>query len=324
MLVKTPSLAGAFFVLLLLQACAGTAPAINTQSLASTADLADTPFYPQQAYQCGPAALATVVDHAGVEVSPETLRPFVYLPGREGSLQAEMLATPARYGLLGVQIKPSMQALLELVSAGYPVLVLQNLAFETRPVWHYAVAIGYDLEKQRITLRSGVEPRVIYSLRGFDRTWKRTGRWAMVVVKPGEIPPVLAPMDYLQAASALERLKHFQLARQSYLAAAERWPENALAWAGAGNSAFALGEPAAAESAYRRALALDAGNVLLMNNLAAVLGEQGCREVAMSVVNCALRRQPKHPVLEVTAEEIRRSTARPNDCRSFSCAGSNH
>jgi hypothetical protein len=296
--VKAPSVTGAFFVLLLLQACAGTTPRIDTKSIAPVADLADTPFYPQQAYQCGPAALATVVDHAGVEVSPETLRPFVYLPGREGSLQTEMLVTPARYELLGVQIKPSMQALLELVSAGYPVLVLQNLAFEARPVWHYAVVIGYELEKQQITLRSGVEPRIIYSLRGFDRTWKRTGRWAMVVVEPGEVPSGLAPMAYLQAASALERLQHFQPARQSYLAAAERWPGNALAWAGAGNSAFALGEPAAAESAYRRALALDTGNVLLMNNLAVVLGEQGCREVALSVISCALRQQPKHPVLE--------------------------
>ncbi len=323
MQVKTPSVTGAFFILLL-QACAGTPPVINTQSLASTADLADTPFYPQQAYQCGPAALATVVDHAGVEVSPETVQPFVYLPGREGSLQAEMLATPARFGLLGVQVKPSMQALLELVSAGYPVLVLQNLAFETRPVWHYAVVIGYDLEKQQIILRSGVEPRVLYSLRGFDRTWEDSGRWAMAVLAPGEIPAGLAPMDYLQAASALERLQHFQPARQSYVAATDRWPDNALAWAGVGNSAFALGEPAAAESAYRRALALDAGNVLLMNNLAAVLGEQGCRDVALSVINCALGQQSKHPVLEVTAEEIRRSTAGPNDCRSFSCPGSSH
>ncbi len=324
MQVKAPSLAGALFVLLLLQACAATTPAIDTQSLTLTADLADTPFYPQQEYQCGPAALATVVDHAGVEVSPETVQPFVYLPGREGSLQAEMLAAPARFGLLGVQIEPSMQALLELVSAGYPVLVLQNLAFETRPVWHYAVVIGYDLEKQHLILRSGVEPRVLYSFSGFDSTWEDSGRWAMAVVSPGEIPAGLAPMAYLQAASALERMQQFQPARQSYLAAVDRWPDNALAWAGAGNSAFALGEPAAAESAYRRALALDAGNVLLMNNLAAVLGEQGCRDVALSVINCALRQQSKHPVLEVTAEEIRRSTARPNDCRSFSCPGSSH
>ena len=101
-----PPVTGALCVALLLQACVGARSynALDTLPVASTVELENTPFYPQEAYQCGPAALATVVGQAGVDAPPEALRPLVYLPGREGSLQADMLATPARYGLLAVQV----------------------------------------------------------------------------------------------------------------------------------------------------------------------------------------------------------------------------
>jgi len=323
LLYKAPPVTGALCILLLLQACAASSPYRELDSLpiAPAAELSDIPFYPQEVYQCGPAALATVVGQAGVDVSPETLQPLVYLPGRKGSLQFEMLATPARYGLLGVQIKPSMQALFELVSSGYPVLVLQNLGLESLPVWHYAVVIGYNLERRRILLRSGLDPKVSYRFGRFEKTWARADHWAMVVVPPGEVPIAVEPLAYLQAANVLERLQRYPSAHRAYLAAADHWPDNALAWAGAGNSAFALGAFAAADAAYRRALELDPDNVLLLNNLAVALGEQGCRAEALAAVDCALRQQPDNPVLETTAEEIRQSTARQSDCRHVSCPG---
>lgn len=55
-------------------------------------ELLETPFFPQDAYQCGPASLAMVLNSQGVEVSPQHLQALVYLPQRKGSLQAEMLA----------------------------------------------------------------------------------------------------------------------------------------------------------------------------------------------------------------------------------------
>ena len=37
-------------------------------------ELDATPFFPQEDYQCGPAALATLLVASGVEVTPETVR----------------------------------------------------------------------------------------------------------------------------------------------------------------------------------------------------------------------------------------------------------
>ena len=53
-------------------------------------ELTTVPFFPQEEYQCGPAALATVLTWTGVNVTPAELAPQVYLPERQGSLQLEI------------------------------------------------------------------------------------------------------------------------------------------------------------------------------------------------------------------------------------------
>ncbi|HUG04491.1 MAG TPA: hypothetical protein VML92_08685, partial [Steroidobacteraceae bacterium] len=63
-------------------------------------ELAGTPFFPQDEYQCGPAALATVLRASGVATLPDDLKPQVYVPGRRGSLQAELIGAARRHGRL--------------------------------------------------------------------------------------------------------------------------------------------------------------------------------------------------------------------------------
>lgn len=144
----------------------GCASAPQTQQLLQTSsglpshrELTDTPFFPQEQYQCGPAALATVLKHSGVETDASALIDEVYLPSRQGSLQIEILASSRRHNRLPFRIPPEMSALLEEIAAGNPVLVLQNLGLSWAPQWHYAVVVGFDLAHQEIILRSGTEAR---------------------------------------------------------------------------------------------------------------------------------------------------------------------
>ena len=86
-------------LLLSVAGCAALTPAQRQafidHGLPATA-MVDTPFFPQEQHQCGPAALATVLVWSGVHTSPEALTDEVYLPGREGSLQIEMVAATRR------------------------------------------------------------------------------------------------------------------------------------------------------------------------------------------------------------------------------------
>jgi hypothetical protein len=118
-------------------------------------ELVATPFFPQTEHQCGPAALATVLGAAGVEASPAALAAEVYLPGRKGSLQAELAAAIRARGLLAYPVGPATSDLFGQVAAGWPVLVLQKLGFGPWPAWHYAVVIGYDQAAATVVLRSG-------------------------------------------------------------------------------------------------------------------------------------------------------------------------
>ena len=79
------------------------------RGLPEKVELTQVPFFPQEEYQCGPAALATALASFGVKVTPEELVPQVYIPERKGSLQVEMLAAARRHGLVSYQLAPRLK-----------------------------------------------------------------------------------------------------------------------------------------------------------------------------------------------------------------------
>jgi len=273
---------------------------------AGAVELHDVAFFPQEDYQCGPAALATLLDHAGVRITPAALTPQVYLPARRGSLQLELLAAARRHGVVSYVLAPRLDALLAEVQAGHPVVVLQNLAFAWYPRWHYAVVVGFDLARDEIVLRSGRERRRIVPLRVFERTWRRGDYWAMVALPPGVLPRTAEELPYLQAVIALERMQRWDEARRAYHAALERWPASLGAQLGLGNAAYALGDRAGAELAYRAAASRHPGAAIAFNNLAQVLAELGRLAEAEEAIARALALGGPHAsVFRETAAEIR-------------------
>jgi len=228
----------------------------------------------------------------------------VYLPGRKGSLQAEMLAGARRHGLVAYRIAPRLEALLAEIAAGTPVLVLQNLGLAWVPLWHYAVAIGYDLENRILILRSGVTRRLEMSLDTFEHTWARSNYWAMLALSPERLPASAAEQPYVAAVAALERVEP-AAARRGYEAALARWPQSLTAELGQGNASYALHDLAAAAAAYRRATARHPASADAWNNLAQALIEQGNRDEALAAARRAVGLGgPRLPTYRETLEHI--------------------
>lgn len=282
--LRTPVLTGVFVgAVLLLGGCATPQVAMLDArwptELPARVELSQVPFFPQEDYECGPAALAMVANAAGVKVTPDVLVDQVYLPGRQGSLQPEMLAATRRQGLLAYPLKPKIEDVLREVTAGHPVLVFQNLSFPVYPVWHYAVVMGYDRERHVLLLHSGRTARMEISWFAFERTWARGQYWAMLALTPGQLPATAEPQAYTTAAAALERV-NARAAQQAFATALQRWPDNRAALLGAGNTAYALGQREAAAKAYRQAVLKHADFADGWNNLAQVLLALGHRQEA--------------------------------------------
>jgi len=272
--------------ILALAGCASGPPLLDYGLTLDSAEISNTPFFPQSDYQCGPAALATVLGADGLELTPEALVPHVFLPGRQGSLQAEIIATTRRHDRMPYVLQPNLDALLTEIAVGTPVLVLQNLGLRMLPQWHYAVVIGYDAPTDTILLRSGTTERLKMSRVRFQTSWARADNWAMVAVSPAAPPPTAQIGNWLRAASDFEELDRPELALQSYLAGTGRWPGQPLVWQALANARYAQGDLAAAETALRQALHL-APSAAAHNNLAHILKERGCLTAARAEIALA-------------------------------------
>jgi len=238
------------------------------------------PFFAQDAYQCGPAALATVLVHDGVQITPEQLTAQVYLPERQGSLQAELISATRRNGRVPYRLPPTLMPILEELRGGRPVLVLQNLGFGRWPVWHYAVLVGYDAQAETFLLRSGDERRRKTSARAFLASWDRGGRWALVVAPPTAAPASANAQSWLQAVAPFESTGELETAAAGYREAVRRWPQDADAWTALGNVRYRQSQLADAETAYRRALDLSTAQWTARNNLVLTLVARGCADAA--------------------------------------------
>lgn len=245
------------------------------------------PFFPQDRYQCGPAALATMLAATGLEVLPEDLVPLVYVPERKGSFQVEMLAAARRHGRLAYPLDPRLEALLREIRAGHPVLVLQNLGLDWYPQWHFAVVKGFDLGAETLVLNSGTRENYRLALDTFERTWARGGHWAALVLEPGELPAGGEPGAYFRALVDLER-QHPALGLHGYAAAIARWPRDEELRLGYANALYGAGEHAPAERQLRALIAQSAGFAPAYNNLAQILFEQGRLEEAAALAEQAV------------------------------------
>ena len=264
---------------LLLAACVTREPFIPANlppGAQARVELDATPFFPQKKYQCGPAALAAVLGASSVDTTPEALVPIVYLPARHGSLQVEMQAAPRKFGRLSYPLSRNLDSVLAELSAGRPVLVLHNYGLPIWPRWHYAVVIGYDSATDKFILRSGKKRRAEWRARTFMVAWHNGGRWAMVVLRPGEMAASANPTIYFDAAADFERAATPADSRLAFDAAVQRWPAEPVAWIGRGTAEYRAGNVSNAARDYAEALRLNPDNAGARNNLAQSLLDLGC------------------------------------------------
>ena len=273
-------------------------------------ELAAVPFFPQIDYYCGPSSLAMVLQAAGVDVKPEALVDQVFLPGRKGSLQVEMLAAARRDGLIAYEIEPRVTDLLRELAAGTPAIVLENYGpFSWFPVWHYSVVVGYDLPELQVIRRSGTRARITTPLTIFEKIWKEekilgdSCHSARSRSRDRE-------RGTLHGCRRRPRANRPDAQRDHGL----RHPAQTLAGEpcgrlGRGNAAYALHDLATAEDSFRQATVDHSGAAAAFNNLAQVLAERGKLYEALPATERAVSLGgPLLVITQATPAEIRKAS----------------
>lgn len=144
----------------------------------------DVPFVKQQSdADCGPAALAMVLAHFGVQAS---LADVVAMdpPDSEGVRAGALRDTARAKGLSAFVVPGTFVDLVQQLERGRPILVgLAKPIVGGRAVAHYEVVVAIDRKDKRImTLDPGRGLRE-NSLEGFAREWVPTGQVTIIVFR---------------------------------------------------------------------------------------------------------------------------------------------
>ena len=165
-----------FPLTLLLASCAASPDFTESKS---SHMIENVPFYPQQAYQCGPASLAGVVNYWRAGVSPDDVAAEIYSESAKGTLDADMVLYAQRKGLKVSQYKGSMEDIRRNIDLGYPVIVLVDYGFWFYQKNHFMVVLGYN--EDGILANSGTERLRFVSHKDFLKSWRRTKFWTMLI-----------------------------------------------------------------------------------------------------------------------------------------------
>ena len=145
----------------------------------------NVPFFPQEAYQCGPASLAGILSYWGVKVSPEEIAAQIYSRSAKGTLNLDMVLYAQNKGLQVIQYQGNIKDLKKNIDLGYPVVVLVDYGFWVYQQNHFMVIVGYH--KNGVIANSGRDQLKFIREEDFLRAWERTDFWTLLI-KPGQVP----------------------------------------------------------------------------------------------------------------------------------------
>ncbi|AFL68345.1 PA2778 family cysteine peptidase [Sulfurospirillum barnesii] len=245
--------------------------------------------YPQKEYFCGPASLATLLNHQHIEFVYGDIVGSTFTPQLKGSLQVEIKATARRYGLIPYAINQNLAAVLSEVSTNRPVLVLFNLGLPSVPVWHYSVVTGFDKNTKQIYLSAMKNNQTTMSFDEFETFFERGGSWAIVALKPPLLPVASSEIEMIKAIVDMAEVGYKEEARQTAMIYTKQHPNSFLGSVMLANIDYDMKNYMNATAEYKRALVLKPNDPVVLNNLAQSLLKENklleARQYALEAVN---------------------------------------
>lgn len=143
------------------------------------------PFFSQEAYQCGPAALAQVMDYwyrrtgKATWVTPEQIAADIYSPSARGVLGFDLERYAREHGFQTDQYEGSVTDLRRRVDEAVPLIIFVDYGFSLYQVNHFMVVTGY--RKGGVLVNSGKRENQAISDTELEKAWERNHYWALAL-----------------------------------------------------------------------------------------------------------------------------------------------
>jgi ABC-type bacteriocin/lantibiotic exporter with double-glycine peptidase domain len=144
--------------------------------------ISGVPFYAQEAYQCGPASLAGVLNFWGIKVEPDVISKEIFSRSARGTLNLDMVLYAQKRGLYALQYAGSMDDLRKNIDSGHPVIVLVGYGFSVYEVDHFMVVTGYY--DNGVIVNSGRAQNKLIENGDFLKTWAKANNWTLLIKRP--------------------------------------------------------------------------------------------------------------------------------------------
>jgi len=141
------------------------------------------PFYRQQEYACGPAALASILAYWGRPANLEQITAAVYLPKLRGTLPMDMENFMRDAGFETFSTAGTLEEVKSHIRAERPVICLLDLGFSIYRQPHYVTVLGFDDVNAILVVHDGSRANLVISYDAFEKEWRRAGCW-MLAVRP--------------------------------------------------------------------------------------------------------------------------------------------
>jgi predicted double-glycine peptidase len=150
-------------------------PPFKTDS--KTVLIQNVPFFPQKDYQCGPAALAGVINFWKTTDTPSDIAKHIFSPSAKGTLTIDMIFYAQEKGLNAFQYAGDIEDLKAKISRGYPLIVLVDNGFWVYRADHFMVVLGYT--DDGVIVNSGKSEKTFINADAFLNSWKKTSYWTL-------------------------------------------------------------------------------------------------------------------------------------------------
>ena len=149
----------------------------------STKIIKNVPFVKQKDKFCGPAAMASVMNFYGQNISQDEIAKDVYSPELKGALISDMENFARKMGYNASTGNGDQNTLISLVDEGVPSIILVDLGIWVVSVPHYYVVHGYNKSKETFLINTGFTSNKEINFKDLDKEWEKMNRLMLIVRK---------------------------------------------------------------------------------------------------------------------------------------------